>query len=327
MKNIQQTATELVIKNKPNVSQLISSFIVGTFFMGIPLLMMLVILYEIGVTTLKCKRVEPTQVSCEKQESKFLGLVEQPAIKFSQVKSAKFKSKEGIDSEGERTIENWVTLVTSSGEVTFVEDFVSINGVRGSASQMQGIATQINNFIQSNQPSLQIQRDLPEDFGQIILPLGFISIFFFAGAILLFIQFRYQTLIFDKKSGQLILEQQTLLGKKYDYYPLNEIEGVKIEEKHYSRKGTFYELKLIPKQTLKLVPTNIYNAIRLSDRKLLYVKDLRATIYDFLAIPLPKSFPYFFLRALFLEKLISEENAETLLFAVVYAVSIKRLPQ
>lgn len=327
MKHIQQTASELVIKNKPNVSQSISILILSTFFMGIPLLMMLGILSEIGVTTLKCKRVEPTHVSCEKQESKFFGLVEQAPIRFSQVKSAKFKSKEGIYSEGNPTIDNWVTLETSSGEVTFVEDFVSVNGIRGSASQMQGIATKINNFIQSNQPSLAIEKDLGGDLYTILLPVGFMIILpQIIGACALFFHFRSQTLVFDKKSGQLILEQKTLLGKKYEYYPLHEIAGVDIEEKYYGKKGTFYELRLIPKKTMKLIPENIYKAISLSDNKLLYIKNLRATIYDFLAIPLPKTFPYFFLRALFVEKLIAEENATTIVFAVVYAISIKWLP-
>jgi hypothetical protein len=327
VKNIQQTATELVIKNQLDVPRLISSFMVGTFFMGIPVLMTLGILSQITITTLKCKRLEPTLINCEKQESYLFGLAEQPPIKFSQVKSAKFKSKEGIDSEGNRTIDNWVTLVTSSGEETFVEDFITVNGVRGSASEMQEIATQINNFIQSNQASLQIQQDLPEDFVQIIPILGFMSIFFFVGAAVIFTEFRSEKLILDKKSGQLILEQKTLLDKKYEYYPLNEIQGVDIKEEYYGKAGKFYELRLIPKKTLKLIPENIYKAIRLSDKKLLCIKNLRATIYEFLAIPLPKTFPYFFLRALFVEKLIAEENATTLLFAVVYAISIKRLPK
>lgn len=328
MRYIQQTASELVIKNKPNVSQSISVVILSIFLMGIPLVMMLGLLYQIGVTTLKCKRVEPKQVNCEKQEFIFFGLVEQPAIKFSQVKSAKFKSKEEIDSEGNRTINNLVTLITSSGEATFVEDFVSINGVRGSALEMQGIATQINSFIQSNQSDLVIERDLGGDLYEIILPLGFLIILpEIIGVCLLFTHFRSQKIIFDKNSGQLSLEEKTLLGKNYDYYPLNEIEGICIQEKYYGKKGKFYELRLIPKKTIKLIPKNIHKAIRLSDKKLIYVKNIRATICDFLAIPLSKTFPYFFLRALFLEKLIAEENAKTLLFAIVYAVSIKRLPE
>lgn len=332
MKNIQQTATELVIKNQLDVSQLISSFVVGTFFMGIPVLMTLGILSQITITTLKCKRLEPTQVNCEKQESYLFGLAEQPPIKFSQVKSAKLKSKERIDSEADvdsvaqPTIENWVTLVTSSGEETFVEDFITVNGVRGSASEMQEIATQINNFIQSNQPSLQIQRDIPEDFAQILPILGFTTIFFFVGAAVIFTEFRSEKLILDKKSGQLILEQKTLLGNKYDYYPLNEIQGVYIEEKYNSKTRTIYKLRLIPKNTLKPIPKNIYKKIRIPYKNVRYVKNIRIAIYDFLAIPLPKSFPYFFLRLLLLEKLIAKENSKTLLFAVVYAISIKLLP-
>ncbi|MGB7375144.1 MAG: hypothetical protein WA959_01010 [Rivularia sp. (in: cyanobacteria)] len=333
MKDIQQTASELVIKNKPNLSESISIMIFTTFFIGIPFLMMLGLLSQIGVIAFKCKKVEPNQVNCEKQESKFFGLVKQPSIRFSQVKSAKFTTEEGIDSEGdvdsvaERTIDNRVTLVTSSGEVTAVEDFITINGNRGSASQMQQIANQLNNFIQSNQPSLVIEQDLGGDFYPIVLPLVFYLIL---GGIIgggtLFFQFFSQTLIFDKKSTQLILEQKTLLGKKYEYYPLNEIQGIDIEEKYNSKKGTSYELKLIPKKFLKPIPKKIHKTIGIPERKLLDVKNLRVTIHDFLGIPLPKSFPYFFIRALFLEKLIAEENATTLLFAVVYAISIKRLP-
>jgi uncharacterized membrane protein len=83
MKNIKKTASELIIKDKPNVSESISILMWSTFSMSIPLVMMLLFVSEIGVTTLKCKRLEPTQVSCEKEESKFFGLVEQPPTRFN----------------------------------------------------------------------------------------------------------------------------------------------------------------------------------------------------------------------------------------------------
>ncbi|MEO0839884.1 MAG: hypothetical protein AAF063_13405 [Cyanobacteria bacterium J06643_5] len=327
MKYIEKTASALVIKNKLNISQSISAFVIATFLIGLPLMVMLWVVYHIGVTTFKCKRIEANQVNCEKQESKFAGLVEQPPIKFIQVKSAEFKTREEIDSEGDRLIENWVTLATSSGEVTAVKDFASIDGATASASQMQQIANQFNNFIKSNQPYLVIERDLGEDLYNILLALGFAMIIpEIIGVSLLFSHFRYQTLTFDKKSGQLILEQKTLFSQKYEYYPLHKIQEVDIQEKYYGRQGRFYELRLIPKDILKPIPKNIHKAIRLSDKKLLYIKNIKATISEFLTIELPKTFPYFFLRALFLNNLITEENGITLLFSVVYAVSIERLP-
>lgn len=315
MKIIQQDDSKLILKEKPPIS----SILITILFTILPLTFVLAMIYDIGVTNLKCKRLEPTQVNCEIQQSKFFGFVEQPPKAFSKVTSAKLKTLREIGSEGEPLVSNLVVLNTNQGEITVIEDSVFFNGVRGDASQMQSIANQINKFLDSNQVSLQIQRDLRGNFGQSIFPLIFISLFVLGGVILLFVILRSQTLVFDKKSGQLIREQKTLLGKKYEYYPLDEIKGVDIEEKYNSKKGISYELKLISK--------NIHRKILISDKNLRYVKNLRITIYEFLPIPLPKTFPYFFLRALFLQKLITEENAKTLRFAVVYAVSIKILPQ
>ncbi|MEM7727060.1 MAG: hypothetical protein AAF208_11915 [Cyanobacteria bacterium P01_A01_bin.45] len=244
--------------------------------MSIPLIIMFGVFSELGVTTLNCKRVEPTQVSCEKQQSKFFGFTQQPTKRFSQVKSAEFKSKEGIDNDGDRTIENWVTLVTSTGEVTLVEDVVSVNGVRGSANEMQAIATQINNFIQSKQPSLLIQRDLRWYLDQSLSIFGFCSLFLLIGTSVLFISFRSENLIFDKNSGNLICEQKTLLGNKRKYYLLNEITGSDVEITTNSDGDTFYELKLLPKSTHK--------KIRISSSKLQDVKNIQTTIRDFLQL-------------------------------------------
>jgi len=276
MKIIKHNSSELVIKEQGDVFGSVFTLIWTTFFSGIPLIIILVMLSNVGVTTLKCKRVEPTQVSCEKQESKFFGLVEQLPIKFIQVKSAKFKSKEGIDSEAGYTIDNWVTLVTSSGEVTFVEDFVAVNGVRGSASQMQEIATQINNFIQSNQPSLKIQRDLRADLWQSLFPIGFMSIFVLIGLVALFMQFRSEIIIFDKNNRRLIREQKSLLGKKYRYYSLDEIIEVDIKTRTDSDNDTFYELRLLPESTHKRK--------LMSSNSLESVKKIQIVIRDFLQL-------------------------------------------
>lgn len=275
MKIIKQNSSELTLKNKSDAPHTFLLFWTAGF-MGIPLIIMFGVFSELGVTTLNCKRVEPTQVSCEKQQSKSFGFTQLPPTRFSQVKSAKFKSKEGIDSDGDRTIDNWVTLVTSTGEVTLVEDVVSVNGVRGSANEMQAIATQVNNFIQSNQPSLLIQRDLRWDFGQSLSIFGLCSIFWIIGASVLFAFFRSETLIFDKNSGNLIREQKTLLGKKRKYYLLYEITGIDIETTTDSDDDTFYELKLLPK--------SIHKKILMSSTNLQNVKNIQTAIHDFLQL-------------------------------------------
>lgn len=272
MKIIKQTSSELALKNKPDIFILL--WVLG--FMGIPFIMILGLFSQLGVTTLTCKRVEPTQVSCEKQESKFFGFIQQPSTGLSQVRSAKFKSEEGIDSDGERTIDNWVNLVTSSGEVIAVEDFVTVNGVRGSANEMQAITNKINTFIKSNQDYLEIQRDLRWDLGQSLLPLGFLSIFEIIGAIVLFLFFRSEMLIFDKNSGYLIRKQKTLLGYKYESYRLDEITGTKIERRTDNEKDTVYKLRLLPKFTHK--------RILMSTTNLQHLKNIQTTISEFLQL-------------------------------------------
>jgi hypothetical protein len=273
MEIIKQTSSELILKNKPDT--LAVKFMLMWFIFCLPLSLCIasMSLEESGVTTLNCKRVEPTQVTCEMQHLNFWGSLEE-LREFSQVKSAELKSKEEIDSDGDRIIYNWVTLVTINREMTLVEDLFL--DVKGSANEMQAIATQINNFIQSNQTSLLIQRDdwdLLPHLGKSLSIFAFSLLF---SAFLLFLN-RSESLIFDKNSGNLIREQKILLVKKRKYYLLYEITGIEIEERFDSDCDKVYELKLLLKPPL-------YKETLMSSYYLQGVKNMQTTIRDFLQL-------------------------------------------
>lgn len=120
MKIIKQDYSELILKEKPPTN----GVLLAILFTVLPLISVLAMMYDIGVTKLRCKRVEATQVTCEIQQSKFFGFVEQPPKVFSQVTSAKLKTLREIDSEGEPTVSNWVVLNTNKGEITVIEDTI-----------------------------------------------------------------------------------------------------------------------------------------------------------------------------------------------------------
>jgi len=241
---------------------------------GFPLLILLGMIYPIGVTQLKCKRLEPTQVSCKKQQSKFFGFLQQSPIKLNQVKSAKFKSQQ-VNNNGKSNIDNWVVLITRNGEVTLAEDFVYINGVKGSAEEMKRIENQVNNFIQSNQSSLLIKRDLRWNFAQSLFWIGFISIPLFIGIMIFFFVVRSEVIIFDKNGGHFIREQKTLFFKHRQYYPLAEITEIEIETTTDKDINLFHELIVLPK--------SIYGRVLL-DTKLEEMKSIQNTIHEFLKL-------------------------------------------
>jgi|GEM_PF-7054892 len=273
MKITQQTPLELTLQLNPDKKTRGFILVWASGFSGIPLLIILTFIFNLGVITLTCKRVEPTPISCQMQQAKLLGLIQEPPTVFNQVIRAKFNSKEDTDSDGDRTVENWVTLATNTEEVNVIEDSITINGVRGSESEMLAITNQINRFIYSQQPTLTIQRDTRRDLGKHLFLLEFWSIYVIIVAGVFFVFFQFRTLIFDKNSNRFIYIKRTLLGKKSQEYPLYEITGTNIETKKDSEGDPRYELRLLPK--------SIYV---ISSNDLTEVQNLQKAIQDFLHI-------------------------------------------
>ena len=203
---------------------------------------------QLDMMTLTCTRLETTQVSCEQQRSTFFGLVKQPPVTFSQVLDVNVRSRRGIDGEGDLTTDRWVALTTRDGEMTLVEGSIRINGVSGSAEEMNAIADQIRQFLQSNQPSLTLQRDLHLQLKP-LMPVGAIAgLFVIFGLFVLFTTFQSVSFVFDKQSKQMIYCQHTLLGSKSRNYGLQSISSVHIKTvTGTDSDGTvFYELRTLP---------------------------------------------------------------------------------
>lgn len=248
MQIVKQTPSELSLKNQS--SPLRKGFISlwALLFAGIPLAMMGFWIYGLGVIQLSCQRVEPTQVRCDRTQSRLLGFMPGPSESFDQVTAAKMKTAIGHDSDSVRTIDNWVVLQTANGEATYVEDPVRINGRKGSAQEMQAIAEQITQFLTSEQATLTLQRDLRFRLGNSIFPLGFMGLFVLLGGTVVHFSFRFEELIFDKNTQQFHCIRHTLMGKKTWQCPLSEIEDVAVDVRIDSNGDAFYALKLMPQQ-------------------------------------------------------------------------------
>ncbi|NEQ53143.1 MAG: hypothetical protein F6K11_23900 [Leptolyngbya sp. SIO3F4] len=247
MQIVKQTSSELSLRNQP--SRLRKGFISlwALLFSGIPLVMMGAWIYGLGVTQLSCQRVEPTQVSCDSTQTRFLGFISGPSITFDQVTAAEMKTLSS-DDDSVRTIDNWVVLQTSNGEVTYLQDPMRINGRKGAADEMQAITDQINQFINSDQANLAIQRDLRFRLGNSIFPLGFMGLFVLIGGTVVYFSFRSEELVFDKTTRQFRCRRQTLLGTKTWQCPLNEIQDVVVDIQTDRNGDAIYGLKFIPQQ-------------------------------------------------------------------------------
>lgn len=180
MKNPNQTARDNFLKK-----QKLSSFptiLLVLVLVGIPLLMALRFFSEIGVTTLVCEKVELTQVRCEVNQSKYLGLIQQPPSYLTQVKLAKFDYQNSQNSSGESTVDYFVELVNANEqEFVVFQDLIFVNDVRGDAGEMEAIAQEINRFINNpTESSLIISRDLRWRWVNLV-PLSIVLVFFGVG--------------------------------------------------------------------------------------------------------------------------------------------------
>ncbi|MEO1134828.1 MAG: hypothetical protein AAFX40_19275 [Cyanobacteria bacterium J06639_1] len=249
MNILKQTSSELVLNHRPSVGTRLFMVVWSLGFVGIPLLMLGGLAYGLGITRLSCRRLEVQQVRCDRQTSNLMGLVKQPPETFLQVTAARTKSKrEWVDdSENGRQlhVDNWVVLDTERGEVTILEDAVRVNGTRGSESDMQQIANEIDSFLRSDRQSLDIVRDLRFRLGQSLLPIAFISIFPIVGGAVIFSVFASETWQFDGIKRQLVRDRQTLLGTRTWKLPFHRIRDVTLNTNTGSDGDTTYQVELV----------------------------------------------------------------------------------
>ncbi|MEM9264438.1 MAG: hypothetical protein AAGA46_02840 [Cyanobacteria bacterium P01_F01_bin.13] len=265
MKILKRTPSELLLRNRPS---LIDSgcLMIGTLLLsGVPLIIICIVVYGLGITRLNCQRIEPTQVRCDRTQTHLLGLISGPKTTFSQVIAAEAKTNTIIDDEGDYIVDHWVVLHTNRGEVNYIEDSIRrINGHRGSAQAMQAIANQINRFLASKEISLAIQYDMRVR-GQVLLLISFLSFLVMIGANSLYSNFRSETLVFDKSLRQFRCTRRTLSGNKNWQCPLDEVRDVIIDIQTNSDSST-YTLKLLPEEDKqKLLPGAKHQIIKAHD--------------------------------------------------------------
>lgn len=274
MKILQNDASTLVLHHQQGAG--IKRFILiwASLFTGVPLVLLVGLLQSVGVISLSCERTVQGEIRCEKRESKVLGLSQPSPLVIEQMTGAQLKTVEGRDSDGDRTMDYSVQFNTKTAPVAGIEGFIRINGVKGSLPDMQEWVDSVNTFVDSNQSTLHIQRNNPANVWHILLPVAFLSIFEGIGFLVLYSVFRTDFYSFDRYANRLLHEQQTLLGRRSQQYPIREITGVRIITKTDSDGDSYYELNLLPEA--------IYPQMLMSSRNRKEVEYIQTTLQTFL---------------------------------------------
>ena len=159
----KKTSSQLTLKNKLIVSTFALLFLV---ILGI--LPLVFVFYELGVTTLSCQRIESSQVNCNNRKLRFFSLIKLPSTSLEKVSEAKFKSLTSQNGTGDKVVRNFVTLITSEGEVDVF---------KGNTAEMQEFVAQINAFLESTEASLIIKHETRWFWSWKFLPLAMYLIF------------------------------------------------------------------------------------------------------------------------------------------------------
>jgi hypothetical protein len=206
MRIIEQTSNKLTLrKNNYGIK------ITGVFVGSISLFLGLILILSPRFSSFECKRVQPTQGSCQLVNSNLLWSSEKQ-IPLNQLKGAKVDVSQ--DSEGENTYN--VTLLTQQEDIPL-------------SLYSSSDADQINAFIgYPAKTSLSLKIDL----GQSSYFMGVILMLFGGLALLTSLLTKFtQTYIFDKDQGLMNLEERALFGSKVKDYKLQEINLVEAKEK------------------------------------------------------------------------------------------------
>ncbi|GGA26315.1 hypothetical protein CYANOKiyG1_42270 [Okeania sp. KiyG1] len=199
-----------------------------------------------GVISVSCQRVEPTQVNCQVNHSEYLGLTQGSSTSLTRVTEAKFNSRKKKNSDGETYFDYFVTLVTQKGkEVVSWQGNSYINGVKGYPQEMNEMVAKINTFINnSTQPSLLIQYDLRWKLENLLF-LPICIIFLGTGVLLLYILLYLKIMTLNKSERRLTYKIYSLLGIKTKHYSFAQIQALILESYTDSDGDTSYSLKVV----------------------------------------------------------------------------------
>ncbi len=235
MKIIKQTAIELVLQESFDSSMLLLFWVFG--FVLVPLFIGYVTLADAGVTTLICERLEPTQVSCEYQQSQFFGLVNKKPIQLQQVMDVRLDEETRRDDEGSYQVYR-VRLITRRGELPFT-DFSP------DYTQNADLEFRLRDFLGSKEPYLQETYDARWLFWQTLLPLAAIISILGVGIVVAYGMLRTRTLILDRRTNRAVYHTWTLLGNRYQYISFRQIRDIDVREE-VENGETHYEPVFLP---------------------------------------------------------------------------------
>lgn len=259
---IKETSSQLILQDNINFS--FPFFIVFIVLVILGIVPPLLPFYSIGVTTLSCQRLESQQVNCHRNESRLFSLIKLPSTSLEKVSSAKFVSKNDQTPQGEKIVTNLTKLNTSEGQVDVFQ---------GSTEKMQDFVSKINNFLQSNEPSLTIKHEISFFWSWELLLRNWSFLFFLMvwEVSIIFCLYsclkesKRQTFTFNKNSQILTYKLEKLLSKKSTNYTFSNIVSIEIEEEGVGDEQKFYMPKLVIEHEVNYPPMQ---------RKDLYLKFL-----------------------------------------------------
>ncbi len=220
MSVITQTPSTLKVCNQMSILDILRMIIFGLVFS----LSGLAVVFSFGrLNTLSCVQGDP--VSCTlTQESLFTNTT----IRIRDLKGAEIREH---DSDESTTYQ--VLLMTEGGKLGLTS--YSSSGYWQKRKQVD----EINAFIQSSQPVLEIRQD-DRLFGYSIGGL-----FFMCGLVIMGKVFDSLTAVFDKSQGKLYLHEVSLFSNRRHEYPLYQILKVDVEEKTDSDGDRSYCLGVV----------------------------------------------------------------------------------
>lgn len=247
MKIVEQTPTLLKLqKSKNSLIRDYANVFGPIMLLNVFILAGLFMFYIGSSKSIKCNRIEPTQVDCKFTSHTFLG------DKTTSVRKVK-NAESQIDEDGQI-----IVLLTQEGEI-FITDFNILDN-----RVLQEI-NKINNFIRNPQQKSLIVKQI---HNWPLYIFGAIFIIFPGLLIIALLREKVTTIIIlDKDSSSMYLRRRGFLGTENINCKLDEINRARVEEVSSEENCWYYaELVLVSgrKIRLNLASTSLYSSRKLT---------------------------------------------------------------
>ncbi|MFM7425167.1 MAG: hypothetical protein ACKO7W_09285, partial [Elainella sp.] len=281
MKIIEQTPSRMVLKQGlPRETWFILLW--GSLFIGIPLLLLAQMFYGAGVTSLSCRRIEPTLVNCETRQSQAFGLLPGAPVAIPQVRAAQIYSETRSGEGGDYEVHQ-LRLFSPEG-------YFNVGSLRANRALPAAWMDQTNQFLrppadplvnpsvdQSRPSALHLSQDSRWQ-AETLLPCLFVTPFLLIGGLVMYATIQTRRLTLDKNLNRLTYEVWRLTGKQRRDLPLGLVKQIDLKEHTDSYGNRYYQPVLLP---------DALRAITFAHTSRQEALDLQAQIRDFLKLPLP----------------------------------------